>query len=75
MIILSEIMQVELDEEQLEFLAESLRYAQISYENSISKYPQVFKAMYYKRFYPEKIELFRTVMEKLHDVKKSKRTE
>lgn len=62
-------MQVELDKEELEFLIESLRYAEISYENSISKYPEEFKAMYYKGFYPEKMGLFRRVAGKLHAAK------
>ena len=63
-------MQIELDKEELEFLIESLRYAEISYENSISKYPLEFKAMYYKRRYPEKMDLFGRVVGKLHAAKK-----
>lgn len=63
-------MQVELDKEELGFLIESLRYAEISFDHSISQYPEGLRTLYYRRFYQAKKRMFQKLSRKLHNAKR-----
>ena len=62
-------MKVEFTKEEMEFLIEALKYAEISFDGKISQYPEEQKTNYRKEFYQAKKKMFNDVSKKLKAAK------
>ena len=59
-------MQVELNKEEVGFLLESLKYAEIGFENRTSQYPEW---LHYMELKQDKKKMFRGLKEKFSNLK------